>query len=64
MFYFQVIFNRFKKEAAMSNHYSSITCAIIFASFSVNVSADEAEIRSSLNDQKNVAVTIYNNNLA
>ena len=48
----------------MSNHYASITCAIIFASFSVNVSAEEAEIRSSLNDQKNVAVTIYNNNLA
>lgn len=48
----------------MSNHYVSITCAIILASFSISVLADEAEIRSSLNDQKNVAVTIYNNNLA
>jgi len=48
----------------MSNHYASITCAIIFASFSVNISADETEVRSSLSDQKNVAVTIYNNNLA
>lgn len=48
----------------MSNHYASVTCAIIFASLSVYVSADEAEVRSSLNDQKNVAVTIYNNNLA
>ena len=48
----------------MSNHYVSITCAIIMASLSVNVSADEAELRSNLSDQKNVAVTIYNNNLA
>jgi hypothetical protein len=48
----------------MSNYYVSIACSMIFASLSLGASAEEAEIRSSLNDQKNVAVTIYNNNLA
>ena len=48
----------------MSNHYVPITYAIVVAAFSASVSANEAEILSSLSDQKNVAVTIYNNNLA
>lgn len=48
----------------MSNKYSYTTIAIvtIFSSSILNVQAQE--IRSTLADQKSVAVTIYNNNLA
>lgn len=48
----------------MPNRYSRITFAIIsiFVGAVFNVQAEE--IRSTLSDQKNVAVTIYNNNLA
>lgn len=48
----------------MPNKYSRITIAIIsmFAGAVLNAQADE--VRSTLSDQKNIAVTIYNNNLA
>ena len=48
----------------MSNNYVSITYAIVIAAFSASASANEVEVLSSLSDQKNVAITIYNNNLA
>ncbi len=48
----------------MPNQYSLITIAIIslFSASMLNAQADE--IRSTLSEQRNVAVTIYNNNLA
>lgn len=48
----------------MSNKYLLVTYAIISIILSANVSADDTEIRSTLQDQSNVAITIYNNNLA
>jgi len=48
----------------MSARYALITSAILSAFSTVAVSAELNEIRSTLNDQQSVAVTIYNNNLA
>ncbi|WP_047549307.1 DUF4139 domain-containing protein [Methylotenera sp. G11] len=48
----------------MSVRYTLITSAILSAFSTVAVSAELNEIRSTLNDQQSVAVTIYNNNLA
>lgn len=48
----------------MSAQYALITSAILSAFSTVAVSAELNEIRSTLNDQQSVAVTIYNNNLA
>jgi hypothetical protein len=48
----------------MSSKYSCIAIAVISIFSSAAVYAQEAEIRSTLADQKSVAVTIYNNNLA
>ena len=48
----------------MSAQYALITSAILSAFSTVAVSTEINEIRSTLNDQKSVAVTIYNNNLA
>lgn len=48
----------------MSNRYSRITIAI-FSMFTAGIlNAQTDEIRSTLADQKQLAVTIYNNNLA
>jgi len=48
----------------MSARYTLITSAILSVFSTVAVSAELNEIRSTLNDQQSVAVTIYNNNLA
>ncbi len=48
----------------MPNRYKFITIAIISVFSTVASAAENAEIRSTLHDQQNVAVTIYNNNLA
>lgn len=48
----------------MSAQYALITSAILSAFSTAAVSAELNEIRSTLNDQQSVAVTIYNNNLA
>jgi len=48
----------------MSARYALITSAILSAFSTVAVSAELNEVRSTLNDQQSVAVTIYNNNLA
>lgn len=48
----------------MPNKYSRITIAIISMFAGAVLNAQAEEIRSTLSDQKNVAVTIYNNNLA
>lgn len=48
----------------MPNRYALITLAILSAFSAAAVAAETDEIRSTLNDQQNVAVTIYNNNLA
>lgn len=48
----------------MSARYALITSAIVSMFSAVAVSAELNEIRSTLDDQQSVAVTIYNNNLA
>jgi hypothetical protein len=48
----------------MSARYALITSAIVSMFSTVAVAAELNEIRSTLNDQQSVAVTIYNNNLA
>jgi len=48
----------------MSNQYALMTLAIVSAFSATSASAQPDEIRSTLNDQQSVAVTIYNNNLA
>jgi len=48
----------------MSARYAFITSAILSAFSTIAVSAELNEMRSTLNDQQSVAVTIYNNNLA
>lgn len=48
----------------MSARYALITSAIVSMFSIVTVAAELNEIRSTLDDQQSVAVTIYNNNLA
>ena len=48
----------------MSARYALITSAIVSIFSAAAVSAELNEIRSTLDDQQSVAVTIYNNNLA
>lgn len=48
----------------MSSKYSILVIASISIFASVNAKGQDNEIRSTLADQKNIAVTIYNNNLA
>jgi len=48
----------------MSARYALITSAIVSMFSTVAVSTELNEIRSTLDDQQSVAVTIYNNNLA
>lgn len=48
----------------MSARYALITSAIVSVFSTVAISAELNEIRSTLDDQQSVAVTIYNNNLA
>lgn len=48
----------------MSARYALMTSAILSVFSTVTVSTELHEIRSTLNDQQSVAVTIYNNNLA
>jgi hypothetical protein len=48
----------------MSARYALITSAIVSIFASAAIAAELNEIRSTLNDQQSVAVTIYNNNLA
>ncbi len=48
----------------MSARYALITSAIVSMFSAVAVATELNEIRSTLNDQQSVAVTIYNNNLA
>ncbi|MEK9825992.1 MAG: DUF4139 domain-containing protein, partial [Methylotenera sp.] len=48
----------------MPNQYSLITIAIITLCSASILNAQADEIRSTLSEQRNVAVTIYNNNLA
>jgi hypothetical protein len=48
----------------MSARYALITSAIVSMFATAAIAAELNEIRSTLNDQQSVAVTIYNNNLA
>jgi len=48
----------------MAKQYALITLAVVSAFSTTAAFAEPDEIRSTLNDQQSVAVTIYNNNLA